>query len=309
MSIPRVCAVALAGTFLLAACSSSDSTPDASTPEAPSGSAAQIVVSTSILGDIVGDIAECAGGTVSVLMPPGTDPHDFAPSSEQVAQMVTADMVVVNGLGLEPGLDGAVETATADGATVLDVGSRLEPLVAEDGSTDPHFWLDMARTSKAAALIGDELSAVTGESTYAQCGSDVSAAIAAAGAEVATTLASVPAEKRVLVTDHESLGYLADAYGYRIIGTVIPAATTLAEPSSAELAELAAAIRAAGVPAIFADSNQPTELSQAVAAEAGTDVAIVPLYVESLGAPGSAASTYIGLMTENARLIAEALGT
>jgi len=87
---------------------------------------------------------------------------------------------------------------------------------------------------------------------------------------------------------------------------VIPGGTTLAEPSAADLADLADLIDQRDVPAIFADTSSPTRLADALAAE-GADVAVVELYSESLGEPGSDGDTYIKMMRANAERIAAAL--
>ncbi len=128
-------------------------------------------------------------------MPVGADPHDFSPSSEQVATIVNADVVVANGLGLEEGLADALEGASADGATVLEIAPMVDPIEFggaqhsdEDGaehsddegehtdeegaahsadddhrSLDPHFWHDASRMAEAAEMIGVELAEVTGD--------------------------------------------------------------------------------------------------------------------------------------------------
>ena len=309
MRRPLVAAMLVTG-VLTASCSPSND-------PAPADSAVEVVTSTSILADVASDIVGCGGGTTTALIPAGADPHDFAPSSDQVAQLVRADLVVVNGLGLEPGLQGGLDTAAADGARILAVGESIDPIPVEGadpdhaddhGTFDPHFWLDMKRMATAATTIGDALAETTGQDSYRSCAQQTADRILKAEEGVRAQLESVPAAQRVLVTDHEALGYLADAYGYDIVGTVIPAATTLAEPSSADLAALTAKIREERVPAIFSNAGQPTALADAVAAESGADVEVVPLYVESLGAPGSPADNYIGMMQENARLISEALG-
>ena len=113
-------------------------------------------------------------------------------------------------------------------------------------------------------------------------------------------------EKRILVTDHDALGYFAAAYGYNVAGTVVPGGSTLAEPSSAELAALAATVQETGVPAIFANTANPQALVDALAAEVG-DVEVVDLYVGSLGPAGSGADTYQPMMTTNAQRISDAL--
>ena len=309
-----------AATLVLSACGSADSS--APQPAAtPAASAVNVVATTTMLGDVVGQILSCAGGTVTVLMPAGTDPHDFSASSDQVAAMVTANLVVANGLGLEAGLTDAFENAAADGAKVFEVGPLVDPIEfgagaheegheeegPEHGSLDPHFWFDMNRMALAAELIGAELAESTGDGAYATCATTTAANIRTAEAGVRTALESVPADQRILVTDHEALGYLADTYGYEIAGTVIPSGTTLAEPSSADLAALVATIKAEGVTAIFANVAQTTGLAEAVAAETGTPIKIIPLYVESLGAPDSPAATYLQMMQTNADLIASGL--
>jgi zinc/manganese transport system substrate-binding protein len=336
--------------LILSACSSSDtatsdsansptaSAPAVSTPAATAESdaaagTASVVVTTTMLGDVTKDIVICGGGTVEVLMPNGADPHDFSASSDQVASMINADLVVANGLGFEAGLIDSMANATSDGANVFEVAPLLNPIefggashseegdvhsdeegdVHSDeegdvhGSLDPHFWFDMNRMATAAELIGAELTTVTGDAAYTTCAATTATQIRAAESDVRATLESVPADKRILVTDHDALGYLADVYGYEIAGTVIPAGTTLAEPSSADLAALVATIEAEGVTAIFANTSAPTSLAEAVAAESGSNITVTPLYVESLGEPGSPAATYIDMMRANAQLIAEGL--
>ncbi len=322
---------------LLAACSSGGGA-TSTDPAASGAEGVQVVASTTMLGDVAGQIATCGGGTATTLMPIGADPHDFGASSEQVASMVTADLVVVNGLGLESGMQESLESARADGARILAVGDEIDPLPASDtehadehtdehgdehgdehtdehtdehgdehGEFDPHFWLDMQRMATAAQLIGDELAAASGDEAFRACATKVADDIRAADAEVSRLLDSVPADRRVLVTDHDAYAYLADRHGYEIVGTVIPSTTTLAQPSSADLAELAATMTTEGVDVIFADVSSPTALAEAVAAETGRDVRIIPLYSGSLGGSDSPAATYLDYMRTNAQLIAEGL--
>lgn len=318
---------ALPLTLLLAACGSHSDEPvplePPETTTSQEGRPVDVVVSTNILGDVVQNLVTCAGdGSVTVLMPAGADPHDFTPSSAQVAQVINADLVVTNGLGLESGLDSALEGAIADGARVYAVAPWLDPIPFSDGhsddeedghdhdhgSSDPHVWFDMQRMATATTLIATELGVVTGEqAAYEACGAQFAAQILTAEADVRAALESVPEQQRVLVTDHEALGYLAELYGYEIAGTVIPAGTTLADPSSSDLVNLASVMREEGVNVIFANVAEPTKLADAVAAEVGNEVRVVPIFVESLGEPGSPADTYIGMMQANAQLIADNL--
>ncbi len=317
--------------LLLTACGGS--TNDAA---APSDGPPTIVATTTVLGSLAGEIAECAGGSVTTVMPIGADPHDFSASSSDVATMVGADVVIANGLGLEEGLQDALASAAEDGARVIEIAPLLDPIefgghghsdegeghsdegeAAEgddhghedehaDGSLDPHVWFDMNRMADAAVIIGDAL-AESGGSAYADCGAQVADEIRTAEGEVRALLESVPEDRRILVTDHDALGYLADKYGYEVAGVVIPGGGTLAEPSSAELSALVEVIRAEGVPAIFANTADSSALSDAVAAEAGGSVQVVELYVGSLGGPDSGADTYVAMMLLNAQRIADAL--
>lgn len=268
-----------------------------------------MVASTTILGSVAGQVVECAGGQVQTLMPVGADPHDYAPSSSDVAALVTATLVITNGLGLEEGLTSALATARQDGATVLEVGPALDPqpFGGSSDSSDPHVWMDVARMATAASVIGDRLAELTGEAAYGECGRTVAATLTATDAQVRAILNIVPTASRVLVTDHEAFGYFSRAYGYTVAGVVIPGGSTLAQPSSSELAALAQTVRTAGVTAIFANTANPTALVDALAQEVGTQVDVVELYVGSLGPAGSGADTYQAMMVTNAHRIADAL--
>ncbi len=302
-----------------------------------------MVATTTIWGDISSQIAECAGGSVTTLMPIGADPHDFTPSSEQVATMVGADLVIANGLGLEEGLESAMGSAEQDGAVVFEVAPLLDPIPFGEegdahseeegeahseeegeaeadgeahseeegdthGSEDPHVWLDANRVANAAELIGAEMAEVSGDAAYQDCGVQVAEEMRALNAQLVETLAAVPAGKRIMVTDHDAFEYFASAYDFEVAGVVIPGGSTLAEPSSAELAALAGTIQETGVPAVFSNTANPTALVDALAAEVG-NVEVVELYVGGLGEPGSDAGTYQGMMTTNATRIADALSS
>lgn len=294
-----------------------------------------VVATTTILGSVVSDILVCAVGddsSLTVLTPIGADPHDFQASSEQVAVMSTADLVVSNGLYLEEGIMSILESLEADGAGVLELAESLDPLPfaaksADDhddhgrsddesvkdedehahGDFDPHFWLDMGRMALASELIGAELATAMGDETLAECGVTVAEEIRATETGVVATLASIPSERRVLVTDHDSFAYFADSYDFRVVGVVVPGGSTLADPSSKDLAALVATIRAENVPAIFANTATSSAVGEAIAAEAGEGIDVVALFVGSIGGPGSGAENYITMMQSNAALVAKAL--
>lgn len=301
----------------LASCGSDDE------PSAAGGEP-RIVVTTSILGDVVeqllGDAAE-----VEVVMPPNADPHDFAASAQQAAAMREADALVVNGLGFEEGLLDTIESAEADGVAVITAAEAIEPIPLaddhdhddeedgdeEDGEAvdDPHLFTDPVRMREAAELVAAELQVRVPSLDTPEVDARVSGyldELAALDREVEALLAGIRDEDRVLVTNHEVFGYFADRYGFEVLGAIVPGGSTLAEPSASDLADLAREIEEHAVPAIFAETSSPSRLAEALAAE-GADVDVVELYSESLGEPGSPGDSYVGMVRTNAERIAAAL--
>lgn len=307
------------------------------TPTSEDGGAGTVVVTTTQLGSITGDIATCAGGTATTLMGPGDDPHEFAVSSAQVADLVKADLVVANGLGLEQNLESSLANAVEDGATLYEVAPDLHPLsyadleAADDhhaheedhadethsddehadehhhGTYDPHVFLDAGRMAEAAELIGQHVTKATGHDAWTSCGTQVADDLRATDTQVRDILSDIPDGKRVLITDHEAYNYFADTYDFEVAGVVIPGGGTDAQPSSAELADLVSVIHHENIHVLFSNNALSPQLLEALASEAGGDVTVVALYTGSLGEPGSEADTYSKMMLTNANLIADAL--
>ncbi len=271
-----------------------------------------VVVTTNILGDVtrnvVGDQAE-----VTVLMGPGADPHSFAISAQQAARLERAGLVVHNGLGLEEGVQRHVDAARAAGVPSFAAAESVDPLpYAGDGTPDPHFWTDPQRVRRVVDLVADQVvEHVEGvdEAAVRRNAARYGAAVEELDAALTAQFGRIPPERRKLVTNHHVFGYLAQRYGFEVVGAVIPSGTTLASPSASDLESLATAVRAAGVPAIFADSSQPDRLARVLADRAGVHVAVVPLFSESLTREGEGAATYLEMMRANADAIARGLGT
>lgn len=307
--LPRMLALLSLSTLALVACGGD---------EADGGERVQIVATTSIAGDLVSQVAGDEA-EVTVLMPVGTDPHDFQPSSQQVASLRSADLVVAWGLGLEEGLGDVLESAKADGVVVLELSPQLDPIefTAEhdehsEGSDqehalDPHTWNDPVRMAGAARLIGSALAEAAPDGAYLERAETVAARMLAVHDEVSEILSAVPEDRRKLVTNHDSLGYLAERYGFEVVGVAIPGGSTLTAPSSAQIAELVHAIEDAGVTVLFSESSNSSALLEAVAAEV-PGVEVVELVEGSLAPEGEPGDTLAELLVHNARLIADALG-
>jgi len=298
-TVRRVAVTLLLGSLLVTACSARQAA-DADLPS--------IVVTTTILGDLVRNVVE-DGAEVEVLLPNGADPHDYQASPRQVATMAEADLVVTNGLGLEAGMGDILTELAAEGVNVLELGPLLDPVPLADNPDrlDPHVWLDPIRMADAVLVIAAELSDEFPSVDWGARADHYAERLRAADDEIRAILEKVPDGKRTLITNHESLAYFAGRYGFVVVATVIPGGSTLAEPSSAELAALVAVIDDAQVPAIFAETTAPDSLARAVAAEAEREVAVVELFTESLGEPGSGAENLIEMLILDARLIADSL--
>lgn len=272
--------------------------------DASAGEKPQIVVTTNILGDVtrqlVGDAAE-----VTTLMKPNADPHSFEISAQEAAKLQSADLVVSSGLGLEEGVEQHLEAAGAAGVDRFVAADHIDvlPYTGEASGPDPHFWTDPARMVDVVEALGGELDSLGIESEA----DAYLAELDELDAEMTAEFATIPAEHRALITNHHVFGYLADRFGFELIGAAIPGGSTLASPSAADLAELVSAIESSGVPAIFAESSQPDRLMQVLSSEADIDVDVVELYTESLTAEGEGADTYLAVMRSNTERITEGL--
>ena len=184
-------------------------------------------------------------------------------------------------------LDGALDSAGVDDDAVVDAGQ-----VAGIVGDDPHWWQDPRRAERAVESIGRAIPGADAAPYLTR--------LRALDAAVARCIDSVPVEQRRLVTSHDALGYFARRYGIDVVGTVIPALSTSAQPSAGDVTALVDTIRAAGVKTIFAESSVNPKVEQAIAREAGARVG-PPLWADSL-APGG---TYIGSIVDNTRALVE----
>lgn len=289
----------------------------------------RVVATTTVLADL----AVQAGGAavaVSSLVPKGGEVHTFDPSPADAARLAEADLVVMNGLGLD---DWLLDLATAAGAgdvpvlalaedledvAYLEAGqhgtdadaSTVESAPVDDesghdhGDLDPHLWLDASLAARYLERISAALQAVDPERAAAIAASTAAATkrLATLDTRILEALAALPQERRRVVTLHDAFGYFAAAYGLEVIDAVV--ANPGLEPSAADLARLIDTMRAEGVAAVLAESQFPDDLADMVAAEVGVPV-VTGLYSDSLG--DAPADTYEGMMRTNLELLLEAL--
>lgn len=193
-----------------------------------------------------------------------------------------------------------------------------EPEEAEEGHSsevhhhhhemDPHFWLDPNYVIHYVENIRDGLSHVdpAGAAFYTQNADAYIAQLQELDQWIVAQVAQLPPERRLLVTNHESFGYFADRYGFRVIGTILPSVSTGVSPSAQQLAQLIDLIRTSGVPAIFLETGSNPQLANQIARETGVRV-VSDLYTHSPSPPDGPAPTYLDMMRYNTTLIVEAL--
>ena len=247
---------------------------------------------------VAGDRAEVRG-----ILEPNSDPHDYEVRPGDVKALARATLIVRSGGDLDEWLGGAVDSAGAD-APVVDLLDRVGP--HDDG--DPHWWQDPIRAEDSVKVIGEALAKADpeGASTYRANAERSVNRLQALDAAVRDCIDPIPTEQRTLVTTHDALGYFADRYGLRIVGTVIPSLSTQAQASAGDLAELVETIRRERVRAIFAESSVNASVEDAIAQETGARVGR-PLWADSLGPAGSSGATYEGSIRANTSAIVEGL--
>ena len=176
----------------------------------------------------------------------------------------------------------------------------------EHGPLDPHFWHDPLRVKKVVWDISARLSVLdpSGAETYRSNAEAYNAQLDELHAWIVAQVARIPEERRLLVTSHDSMGYFAEAYGFKVLGVILSTATE-AEPSADDIARLSQKVEEYGVPAVFGETTISERLAAAVASEAGAT--LVKLHSESLSAEGGGAETYIEMIRTNVTLIVEAL--
>ena len=271
-----------------------------------------IVVTYAVLGALVKDLVGDRANVV-VLMPNGVDPHEWQPSAADIETLMRADLLVENGLGMEAGLTDAFAQAEAAGVErfvvsdhvavrTVGAGEGADPSDPDQaaGAKDPHVWMDPLTMRQAIHALAPVLEKLGIDAGARAAG--LEADLEALDAELRTILAAVPDDRRRLVTGHESLGYFADRYGFRVIGSIVPGLSSQAEPSAGDLAALIHDVRAAGVPAIFVELGTSPRVADVVASDAG--VRVIDLSTHVLPPDGS----YFTFMRDLATLVADGLG-
>lgn len=274
------------------------------------GGPVRVVATYSILGDWVrtvgGDRIE-----LTVLVGPEGDAHTYEPTPRDSVSLAEADVIFENGLGFEVWLDRLFEASGSKAKRVV-VTERIEPrelaVSASRTEIDPHVWHlpENAMVMVEAVTSALERADPDGMSGYRDRHAAYVGQLQELDAWISRQTASIPEDRRKLVTTHDTFGYLADRYGFEVLSVLGSVSSESSDPSARQVAEIIDRIRELKIPAVFAENILNPRLTRTIAAGAG--VQIVPtLYTDALGPADSPGGDYLGMMRFNVKTIAEAL--
>lgn len=267
---------------------------------------------TNLIAMVVGDV----GPTVDGLVPEGTNSHTFEPPPSAAAVVEDADVVFVNGLGLEdPSIDLAKNNAQS--AVICELGTAVLPeaewvydfsFPKEGGKPNPHLWTNPPMVQDYLDLIRDVVVKLdpANSSAYVANHKKISDVVSRLDAAMTTATQSLPEANRKLLTYHDAYAYFALHYGFEVVGAIQP--SSFEEPSPKEIADLIEQVKALGVKAVFGSEVFPSPVLSQIGSETGVRYIDVLRDDDLLGAPGDPQHSWAGLMQFNFATMVEALG-
>lgn len=266
----------------------------------------QVVTSFSILADMTQEV----GGEhiqITNLVGPDADAHTYEPTPDDAKALLSAKLIIKNGLGFEPWLDRLV-TSTETSAPVISASRGVIPRsLDEEGETvpDPHAWHNLANAELYVRNIAKALETAdpAHKADYERNSQAYLKKIYALLADAKAKIGALPPGNRRIVTSHDAFGYLGQAYGIEFIAP--QGLSTEREPSAADVAALITQIRQAKVKAVFMENIKDARLLKQIAAESGAHIGGT-LYSDALAASGPA-SSFIGLFEYNLNTLYDAL--
>jgi len=324
----RIISVLAPAALVLASCGGASDSSDAVIPGADEARAACLEVApvegralrvattvapiTSLVALITGD----TGTEVQGIVPEGTNSHTFEPPPSAAALLEDADIVFMNGLGLEEPTRELAESNAAD-AVLCEIGTAILPLEEwifdfsfpeEGGKPNPHLWTNPPMVRDYMSLVLDVLVAAdpANADEYRANHDALAIDVDALDAAMATATATVPAPQRKLLTYHDAYAYFAVHYGWDVIGAIQP--QSFEEPSPADIAVLIEQVKKEAVPAVFGSEVFPSPVLEQIGREAGVRYVDVLRDDDLPGAPGDPDHSWWGLMRFNYVTMVTALG-
>lgn len=268
----------------------------------------KVVATTTIVGDVVSFI----GGReieLTVLMPFEVDPHAYEPTSGDLRSLADANVIFTNGLGmeislydfLEPLLNDVPIISLSDGISLRSLESGVED------SFDPHVWFDptnvkhwVDRTSAALSRLNPAK-----RTTFEEHAETYKKFLDNLDGWIEETVDQLPADKRIIVSDHYIFGYFTGRYGFEMVGAVVPVFSSAAEPTAQEIASLEETISQLNVQVIFVGETFSSSVAQRIKEDTG--VRLVSLYTGALSDSEGPAASYLNFMQYNVAEIVNAL--
>ena len=309
--------LALLPALVLAACGSGDDGAASGAGAAPADDGRPQVVTTvapltSIVSQIVGEHADVTG-----VVPEGTNSHTFEPAPSVAEVLSRADVVFVNGLRLEdPTLDLA-EQNRRGGGRIVRLGDEVLPeddylydfsFPESEGKPNPHLWTDPTYARKYAEVVMETMVDVDEEHAedYEANFDAFASQIDAFDRALRESFATLPSERRKLLTYHDAYAYFAETYDWEVIGAI--QVERFEEPSAREVAALIEQVREEKVPAIFGSEVFPSPVLEQIGKEAGVAYVDVLRDDDLPGEPGEPEHSWLGLMKFDFVTMVEALG-
>jgi manganese/iron transport system substrate-binding protein len=310
LTTTTVAALAIAS----AACTAPD--PGTAGSGAPRPNALRVVATTTVLGDLVQQVG---GEDVAVhsLVPKGGEVHTFDPSPSDATAVADAQLLVMNGLGLDEWLADIAIDAGADDISVVELAEDLDGVSYLAGDAheadgaghageelNPHLWLNIEYAILYVERLAETLAATDPDhaDAYRARSAAYVAELQELDAWTRERMGTIPDDHRRVISFHEAFPYFAAAYGLEIVGTVVEAPGQ--DPSAGEVAALIDAIEAEGASAIFTEAQFPTTAAERISEETGVSI-VGSLYTDSLGDPP--VDTYAGMMRWNVEQVVAAL--
>jgi zinc/manganese transport system substrate-binding protein len=274
----------------------------------------KVIASFSILGDMVKNI----GGdrvVVTTLVGPNGDAHVFEPTPADAKAVSAANLVVVNGLGLEGWMDRLIKTSGYKGPVVVASQGIIPREMADEGhehgarhepKIDPHAWQNLANGQIYADNLAKGLSAVDpeGATTYQANAGAYKARLSGLDKWVKTEFSAIPKPERRMITSHDAFGYLGAAYGITILSPM--GVSTESEPSAGGVAQLIMQIRKEKITAVFIENVSDPRLVERIGKESGVALG-GELYSDALSKPEGPAPTYMDMFKNNVPKIVAAM--
>ncbi len=266
-----------------------------------------VVATTNIAADVVRQV----GGeriNLHTLIPAGSDPHSYEPKPSDFSRMADADVVFMNGAGLEEFMNRAVgKIISGSNVVSLSKGLKLRESPVEKGEKDPHVWFYPGNVEHWVEKIAEKLEVLdpAGRDYYEKRKDSYLGELEKLDSWVREKVSDIPKERRLLITDHLFMGYFADAYGFEVVGAVFKSETTASEPSARDISKLVDLMKKKRIGALFVGINGNKKVAEEVAVEAGAKV--VPIYTGTLDAPGGKVDSYVKLVKYDVERIVENL--